>query len=110
MFQVIVLGGIALVGAPALPIAAGCGGAISSRSVPADAGNEPTDAAFPSEIAPYMDSGFPQETAPEAIDSSFPNEGPAIFDSGSPTDASTTFDSSFPNEGPPPPIGTGSDQ
>ncbi len=93
MFQVIVLGGIAL----ATVQVAACGGSVDS---PTDAGSD----AFPQEgPAPLTDSGtdaFPQEGPIVLVDSgsidagsdAFPQEGPAPLDSGS------SLDGGFPQE------------
>jgi hypothetical protein len=100
MFQVIVLGGIALV--PVASSATGCGGAVSPATDAGshgDSGGGSVDSGFPQEGRPpvvdsgvpheaAVDSGFPQETA-VAVDSgngdtAFPQEGPAQVDSGFP--------------------------
>jgi hypothetical protein len=103
MFQVIVLGGMALAAAPAASgFALGCGGAVATPPTP-----ESQDSGFPVEGAQVIDSGagvdtgFPQETA-QALDSgtfadtgvdAFPQEGPPqLLDSGS------LLDTGFPQE------------
>ena len=76
MFNVLVLGGIALVGAGA------CGGTVSAH---ADAGSQ--DSGFPSELpvqvdAAAFDSGFPSELGgmigDAGIDTGFPSELPVV--------------------------------
>jgi len=86
MFNVLVLGGIALVGASA------CGGTVSAH---ADAGSQ--DSGFPSELpvqvdAAGIDSGFPSELGmmigPDAgLDTGFPSELPVVPDTGITGDA-----------------------
>jgi hypothetical protein len=132
MYQVIVLGGIALATVPASWSVAGCGGAVegplakdmgdagaandagSSDAFPHE-GRAVADAGADTFVA--FDSGFPQETA-QIIDSgpfdtgvdAFPQEGPAMIDSGFPQETAQIIDSgstdtgvdAFPQEGPPP--------
>jgi len=73
MFNVLVLGGIALVGASA------CGGTVSAH---ADAGSQ--DSGFPSELPVQGDAA--------AIDSGFPSEA------GGMTDSDAGLDTGFPTE------------
>jgi hypothetical protein len=108
MFQVIVLGGVAIATTPAL----GCGGSLA-KAGGTDQGDASSDAGFPTEGPAYFDSGFPVETAPPStLDSGFPTEGPAdsgfpvetappsTLDSGFPTEGPAYYDSGFPTEGP----------
>ena len=126
MYQVIVLGGIALAAVPSSWAVVGCGGAVAGPLA-----KEMGDSGFPQEGPAVLDSGadtfvafdsgFPQETA-QLIDAGvadtgvdvFPQEGPAMidsgfFDSGFPQETAQLFDSgpidtgvdAFPQEGPP---------
>ena len=93
MFRVIVLGGVALVGAQA------CGGQESSG--PADASTdatseEGTDTYFPGELPVFVDSGT-IDTAPET----FPGELPVFVDTGTDAgDADGDTEDGFPHEAP----------
>jgi hypothetical protein len=93
MFQVIVLGGVAITSATDLA----CGGSLAKAGGTGQSDASP-DAAFPTEGPANVDSGFPTETAPPAWDSGFPTEGPA--DAGFPAEGPVYLDSGFPTEGP----------
>ena len=98
MFQVIVLGGIALASVPLGSSVVGCGGAVTSSSADAafpTEGPAPEPDAFPTEgPPPYSPDAFPQETATfidsgidsgigrDATPDAFPQEGPAMIDAG----------------------------
>ena len=119
MFQVIVLGGMALSTIPISTSIAGCGGATAEPTRGADSGfpqegkvesdSGGRDTGFPQEgvDAAGFDSNFPQEPA-TAVDSGFPQEG--LVDSGGldsgfpqeadPADSGLHADSGFPHEGP----------
>lgn len=103
MFQVIVLGGMALVAVPIPTLVAGCGGSIAKPdSAQPDAGHD--TGSFPQEGPPSFDSGaFPQETATQIDSGTFPQEGLVVpVDSGFPQEGvdASGFDSGFPQEGP----------
>ena len=91
MFKVIVLGGVALVGAQA------CGS--ESSTTTSDAGvNDSAADTFPGELPAFIDSGTDTsaDTASDAGPETFPGELPTQIDTG--TDTSDAPDDGFPPE------------
>jgi hypothetical protein len=109
MFQVIVVGGIALTAGGSLGLStASCGGKTTfpAEGPPPQAADAFPDEgpaaydAFPSELPTPYDA-FPQETAYEP-------DGGLTPDSPPPLDAGADTSDAFPSEGPPPPVDAGS--
>ena len=105
MFHVLVMGGIALLGAEGcgsrtdLDTASGTDAAVDATRGVGDAG---VDSTFPSELPSFIDA-FPSELgAPPADagrDTSFPSELPTFLpDAGTPKDATSRPDTGFPLE------------
>jgi len=94
MFQVIVLGGMGLVGAA-------CGGTVI------DTGNAAGGGGFPAEGPPVQQDASDSDAADAAADAieEFPQEGPIFVDAGedaADADDAGDADAGFPQEGPPP--------